>query len=202
MGNNCCNKMDELEPTIDGGAHPHIKPYANDITTFIEANKKNLFEEEKQSNDDTRVERLYFVSQVYTKWMTMREKKMDTDMRDIIQKDLHSTYNLSSFLSDYRVVSQLNKDFSLVHDALDEKGVCQAADCMILDRNARDREYLKNNDAKRRALYCMRDTASEDVMNKSVSCQQILDTLHELIYHTVYVKVGDIDEMFKAKQDT
>eukprot|EP01083_Nonionella_stella_P122497 368590_1 len=37
-------------------------------------------------------------------------------------------------------------------------------------------------------------------MNKSASIQQILDTLHELIYHTVYVKVGDIDAMFKAKQ--
>eukprot|EP01083_Nonionella_stella_P181611 651135_1 len=90
---------------IDGGAHPqikvverygeHIKPYQNDIATFIEANKKDLFEEEKQTNEDTRVDRLYFVSQVYTKWMTMREKKMDTDMRDIIQNNLHPRYNLS-----------------------------------------------------------------------------------------------------------
>eukprot|EP01083_Nonionella_stella_P108443 315476_1 len=120
----------------------------------------------------------------------MGDKKMDTgtDMRDIIQNDLHSTYNLSSFLSDYRVVSQLNKDLSLGHGVLDGKGVCDASECLILDRNARDREYLKNNDARRRALYCMRDTASDDVMNKSVSCQQILDTLHELIYHTVYVE--------------
>eukprot|EP01083_Nonionella_stella_P215203 774736_1 len=179
----------------------HIQPYANDITTFIEANKKDIFEE-KQSHEDTRVERLYFVSQVYTKWMTMGDKKMDTgtDMRDIIQNDLHPTYSLSSFLSDYRVVSQLNKDLLLGDDDLDEKAVCTASQCMILDRNARDREYLKNNNEKRRALYFMRAQANEDMMNKSVSIQQILDTLHELIYHTVYVKVGDIDAMFKAKQ--
>eukprot|EP01083_Nonionella_stella_P239936 839254_1 len=119
----------------------------------------------------------------------MGDKKMDTDMRDIIQNDLHPTYSLSSFLSDYRVVSQLNKDLSLGHGVLDGKGVCDASECLVLDRNARDREYLKNNNEKRRAVYFMRDTASEDMMNKSVSIQQILDTLHELIYHTVYVKV-------------
>eukprot|EP01083_Nonionella_stella_P305557 1066383_1 len=181
-----------------------IKPYAHDIVAFIEVNKKDLFEE-KQTNEDACVKRVNFVSKVYAKWMMMSENTtawMEVDIRDLIESELHPSYNLSSFLSDYRVISQLNRDVLLDDDDLDEKMVCNASQCMILDRNARDREYLKNNNAKRRALYFVHDTSSEDVMNKSVSIQQILDTLHELIYHTVYVKVGDIDEMFKAKQDT
>eukprot|EP01084_Bolivina_argentea_P056964 104161_1 len=179
-----------------------IKPYAHDIVAFIEVNKKDLFEE-KQTNEDACVKRVNFVSKVYAKWMMMSENTtawMEVDIRDVIESELHPSYNLSSFLSDYRVVSQLNKELLLGDDDLDEKAVCTASQCMILDRNARDREYLKNNNEKRRALYFMRAQANEDMMNKSVSIQQILDTLHELIYHTVYVKVGDIDAMFKAKQ--
>eukprot|EP01083_Nonionella_stella_P093319 261504_1 len=139
---------------------------------FIEANKKDLFEE-KQSNEHVRIERVKFVSKVHAKWMMMTEnglEGMEVDIRDIIESELHPSYNLSSFLSDYIVISQLNRDLLLDDDDdLDEKMVCTASQCMVLDLNARDREYLKNNTAKRRALYFVHGTSSEDAMNKSVS---------------------------------
>eukprot|EP01083_Nonionella_stella_P078222 213919_1 len=111
-----------------------IKPYAHDIVAFIEVNKNDLFEE-KQSNEHARVKRVKFVSKVHAKWMMMTENAtegMEVDIRDIIESELHPSYNLSSFLSDYRVVSQLNKDLLLGDDDLDEKAVCTASQCMIL----------------------------------------------------------------------
>eukprot|EP01083_Nonionella_stella_P183891 665686_1 len=89
-----------------------IKPYAHDIVAFIEVNKNDLFDE-KQVNEDACVKRVIFVSKVYTKWMMMSENItawMEVDIRDLIESELHPSYNLSSFLSYYRVVSQLNKD--------------------------------------------------------------------------------------------
>eukprot|EP01083_Nonionella_stella_P282404 960994_1 len=90
-----------------------IKPYAHDVVAFIEVNKKDLFED-KQTNEDACVKRVNFVSKVYTKWMMMSENTtawMEVDIRDLIESELHPSYNLSSFLSDYRVVSQLNTEF-------------------------------------------------------------------------------------------
>eukprot|EP01083_Nonionella_stella_P171792 587675_1 len=162
----------EVRYHIDGGVTQmklverygeRIKPYEHDIMVFIEANKNDLFEA-KQSNGHARVERIKFVSKVHAKWMMMTENAsegMEIDIRDVIESDLNPSYNLSSFLSDYRVISQLNRDVLLDDDDLDEKMVCNASQCMILDRNARDREYLKNNNAKRRALYFVHDTSSE-----------------------------------------
>eukprot|EP01083_Nonionella_stella_P072351 195038_1 len=103
-----------------------IKPYEHDIMAFIEANKKDLFEE-KQSNEHVRIERVKFVSKVHAKWMMMTENAsegMEIDIRDVIESELNPSYNLSSFLSDYRVISQLNRDLLLDDDDLDEKMVC------------------------------------------------------------------------------
>eukprot|EP01083_Nonionella_stella_P016316 45575_1 len=40
---------------------------------------------------------------------------------------------------------------------------------------------------------------NEDMVNKSIACQQILDSLHQLVYHTVYIKTSDVDAVFKSK---
>eukprot|EP01083_Nonionella_stella_P175536 611585_1 len=82
------------------------KQQSLDIVSFIQQNKGGLFECKDKKNDERMcVERITFICKVYTKWVNGDDEKVD--IRDVIDNQLSETYAISSFLSDYRVVSSL-----------------------------------------------------------------------------------------------
>ncbi len=143
------------------------------------------------------IERIKMISAAYTKWLCNEDKS--TDIRDMITNGEilsgNKRYNFAALLKDYRAVLELNRDLAVGDD---EKEICNAETCLILHRTTADREYIE----ARRKMYCIDNDneASDDAVSKSVACQQILDSLHEVLYHTIYLNVGDIDAMFNAKR--
>ena len=114
---------------------------------------------------------------------------------DIIDHELSNRYNLQRFLADYRYIIQ-HKRSILPYDEEDDLLECNIESCYITKRTERNKSNMTRNNQERNRLFFIKNTNDEDVDLKDIVIQNILDTLHTFIYHTIridfrkYIKYG------------
>eukprot|EP01083_Nonionella_stella_P297547 1010338_1 len=132
-------------------------------------------------NTSALVGRIKYILKFYDEWMVNKDKGKE-DMHSIINHGFHTLtgYNLRSFLSDYRfVVDEKNRRLITVEihkmdDEIQDKEkdtVCDAEVCHVIDRSEIDR-------TKARQMYFYNETDDATDINRNISIQQILDSLH------------------------
>eukprot|EP01084_Bolivina_argentea_P290180 498385_1 len=177
-----------------------IKEDSDDIVTMIERNKGQLFDIKTDTNNsDECINRVLFVLSLYKKWINNNVSgKHMTDnhnlsMYELITEHLKSKqYDFYSFLADYRAVTNIKRD--LLSNESEEK-ICTASECLIIDRN-------QQNPEKRLHLYYQFNNAQKnqnmDEINKNITTQQIIDSLHTYVFHTPYIDIDKIKLNIKS----
>ena len=153
-----------------------------------EFDKKALFSIKNIDNQDLCIKRLQFIMEIYSKWINFNKTIKiyhGITMHDIIEELLSPNYNKLYLMMDYQFVC-CNHNVSIN----DKNITCDADSCLIIDRTERDREIYSQNTAKRNELYFVRNEnknndSDGNSSNREISIQQILDTLHCWLYHTL-----------------
>ena len=147
------------------------------VSLHFDENKEffNKYSPNDEVDPSECVNRILFILRLYQNWVNhqiqnqQQENMTIMDIYDIIDLELSDNYNINYFLNDFRYITYHNRD------------------CI---RNI-DEELLDCN--QRRQLFFGSSLASsggnDDSLSKSILIQDLLDGLHEWIYHTVHVKL-------------
>eukprot|EP01083_Nonionella_stella_P189833 702924_1 len=159
--------------------------------------KTKLF---RADEDDTvaLVKRIKYILTFYSEWMSNKDDDKQ-DMYSVMNNgfDTDTEYNLKSFLSDYHfVVNDRNRklittEIHKMDDEIQDKEkdtVCDAEQCRVIDRSEIDR-------SKARQLYHYNETDNATDINRSISIQQILDSLHVFMYHTFRIHPNEYQQI-------
>eukprot|EP01083_Nonionella_stella_P091094 254570_1 len=167
--------------------------------------KTKLF---RADEDDTvaLVKRIKYILTFYSEWMSNKDDDKQ-DMYSVMNNgfDTDTEYNLKSFLSDYHFVvndrnrklitTEIHKMDDEIHDKENDT-VCDAEVCRVIDRSEIDR-------TKARQMYSYNKSDDDTDINRNISIQQILDSLHVFMYHTFRIhpkEYEQIEEEAKAKE--
>eukprot|EP01083_Nonionella_stella_P176547 617995_1 len=152
------------------------------------------------------IDRIKYILRFYDEWMVNKDKDKE-DMYSIINTGFatQTQYNLKSFLSDYHfmvddknrtlIATEIHKMDDGIHDKENDT-VCDAEVCRVIDRSEIDR-------TKARQMYPYNKSDDATDINRNISIQQILDSLHVFMYHTFRIhpkEYEQIEEEAKAKE--
>ena len=154
------------------------------------------YQENGKINASECVERMTFIQKVYMQWIkTKKSKDNDNiiDIYDVISKQFGDEYSINEFLRDYKYLVHENRNCLPYHDEEDDESInCNINECFIHNRVHRDRGRISRNNNIRTQLFFVNnsnDTENDDDLAKSVFIQDILDGLHQFIYHTLRVRI-------------
>eukprot|EP01083_Nonionella_stella_P000815 2334_1 len=146
------------------------------------------------------VARIKCILKFYDEWMVDKDKEQ-VDLYSIINDGLifepQTQYNLNTFLSDYHfVVDEKNSklitaEIHKMDDEIKDKEndtVCDAEVCRVIDRSEMDR-------TKARHTYFYDEIDDTTAINRNISIQQILDSLHVFMYHTFRIHPDEYQQI-------
>ena len=138
--------------------------------------------------------RLKFILRLYQNWIKIKTKDEEEvmDIYDVVNQALSKSYTMIDFLRDFRYIVSQNRDILLQYSG-DQSLECDIESCYVERRLNRNKCKLEVSDNQRRQLFFIPNTEDNDDA-KSVFIQNILDGLHELIYHTIH---AELDEFMK-----
>ena len=151
-------------------------------------------------DDKIRVERMKFISMLYQQWI--KHKKQNSDIvsvgiYDIIDNAFGDYYDIKRFLDDYRFITQQQRDMLPYDDddmgaTNDEEKVgsdlltCDIDSCYIMKRTERNKAEMTRFNHKRNEMFFIKNNGI-DGDGKDIAIQNILDSLHVFIYHTLRI---------------
>eukprot|EP01084_Bolivina_argentea_P301909 521001_1 len=101
---------------------------------------------DKEIDENACVHRLVFILKMYQKWVEFQTQNTSNivipNMRDIIDNEIHKSYDLDAFLSDYRfVIYSKRHAFGYFDDNNNELNQleCGVSNCYMLKRNNRNK---------------------------------------------------------------
>ena len=169
--------------------------------------------------DIIKVERVIFVSKLYQQWIKYKKENSDgvsVGIYDIIQNHFGDRYNIDQFLEDYRFITHKRRDILGFHDD-NEKGLdslkCDIESCYITNRTNRKKSNMtQNNQQRDKMFFVPRENKNDGDCDKDIVIQNIMDSLHTFLYHTMRInyrkyidkqqqKVSDDDEAEQEKTD-
>ena len=169
----------------------------------IEINASENSNEPKNPQEDISFyDRVMVISQIHSEWMkAMTVMNSNTNntltiaMRDIVESELSESYSWNSFVKDYNAVIRIMRRTKGQRIGSIE-WECTGTECKIMDRQQRDRRFYGQNRAERDALYYIKrahgDSKEEEVNEQDatldIATQQILDTVHCLMFHSMSIK--------------
>ena len=155
------------------------------------------------------MDRVQFILNVHALWirnnMEQRHQELNhgLSVREIIEDRLSANYSYTRFLTDYRTVCGIKKDF-----VSDKGGECDVEQCVIMKRNGRNRSFYGKNDNLRNEMYFIESTKSmineavdDEDISRDIATQQILDSLHSYFYHSVHFEDGQLDDNVVEDED-
>eukprot|EP01083_Nonionella_stella_P002467 7121_1 len=179
-----------------------------DLQLFDIANEKH--------NDPTdRIKRVKSVSHFYSQWMHRMQKKEAQDtytsIYDTINTQFDQSYTFQHFLSDYHFAileKHLLAEERVQQNEQPQYPSCDAQSCIMMQRNNRNREYFRNNHIRRNELYfihkpnesTIHDTSDETIA-RDIASQQILDSAHHFIHHTIHLPNQTLQQMYAVDRD-
>ena len=107
----------------------------------------------------------------------------------------NSKYSFNHILRDFRFI--IKKSHLLINDDdnNEEGNVCIADDCYILNRSDRDKNsYRGRNGDLARLFFVIFNGDDDQEVFKSICCQEIMDTIHCFIYHTIRINPNEISD--------
>ena len=162
----------------------------------------NQYDPHQAIDPEQCVERMLFIQKMYCQWIKIKtnnnnEDNIIMDIYDIIDDELGENYGIGEFLKDYKYLVHDNRNCLPFHDDEeqdDDKSLeCDMNECFIHNRINRNRGRISRNNKVRSQLFFVndngKDTEKEDTSSKSVFIQDVLDGLHQLIYHTLRVRI-------------
>eukprot|EP01083_Nonionella_stella_P091093 254568_1 len=144
------------------------------------------------------IDRIKYILRFYDEWMVNKDKDKE-DMYSIINTGFttQTQYNLKSFLSDYHfmvddknrtlIATEIHKMDDEIHDKENDT-VCDAEVCRVIDRSEIDR-------TKARQMYSYNKSDDDTDINRNISIQQILDSLHVFMYHTFRIHPDEYQQI-------
>eukprot|EP01084_Bolivina_argentea_P111184 198461_1 len=184
-----------------------LKQAMNDnIVMLLNVDEKyknqSMFSEKNADNQNARISRIRFILQVYSKWVRFNTNSPNVfgmNVYDIINHTISPNYTVNQFLNDYLFFVTENRNISFDDDSKDDTSICDVQSCYIMNRNERKRQFYVKNNHKRNELFFTGDQHAEDELIHSISIQQILDTLHCFMFHTLRInniqKYNRVDDM-------
>eukprot|EP01083_Nonionella_stella_P277509 943396_1 len=152
------------------------------------------------------VKRIKYILSFYSEWMQNKDKEKE-DMYSIINNGFSSRtgYNLKSFLWDYHFVvddknrrlitTEIHQMDDEIKQDKDKDTVCDAEVCRVIDR-------CEIDPTKARQMYFYNKTDSATDINRNISVQQILDSLHVFMYHTFRIHPKQYEKIEEETKHT
>eukprot|EP01083_Nonionella_stella_P189835 702926_1 len=163
--------------------------------------KTKLF---RADEDDTvaLVKRIKYILTFYSEWMSNKHDDKE-DMYSIIKNGFgtQTGYNLKSFLLDYHFMVD-DKNRRLITTGIHNKKnvtVCDPQVCRVFERTRISKVDATSTEA--RQLYFYRQTDDDTDINKNISIQQILDSLHVFMYHTFRIHPEEYQQIEEETKD-
>ena len=153
------------------------------------------------------VERVRFILNLYSLWISNhhqqrhRELNHGISLREMVDERLSESYDYIRFLTDYRRITGIKRDF-----VGEDETACDVESCAVIGRNERNRGFYGKNESMRNQLYFIENGQSmdDDAVAKDIATQQILDSLHSYFYHSVHLNDDErkeIDDHYKGMKD-
>ena len=175
------------------------------ILDIVKSLKGTLFNIDNEEYNESAYDRVMVISQIHSEWMkSMNVIDSETNntptisMMDIVENELSESYSWNSFMSDYNAVLRMmqNNKNQPIGSIGSSKWECTGTECKIMDRQQRDRGFYGQNGAERDALYYIKrahgDSKEDDVdeqdVVRDIATQQMLDTVHCLMFHSMLIK--------------
>eukprot|EP01084_Bolivina_argentea_P022485 41789_1 len=198
-------------------------PTAEEVETAVQNNEydniynKNLFDIANNNHNEPtdRIQRVISISHSYGLWINHHRIHLNSEnditnntyisnIYDIINTKFSPSYDFRHFLLDYRFVIS-KKELLLNEDKMKDNEICNAETCVIINRNNRNREYYGNNNIRRNKLYFVHTHNTHNKLNeeiiRNISTQQILDSLHSFIHHTLHIDNNAFIQLYNQKND-
>eukprot|EP01084_Bolivina_argentea_P100659 180662_1 len=148
----------------------------------------------KSQNKDERIKNVLSVLRYYKEWILQNKNNEQNDqnmnMFDIINNKIHIHYNFDMFMKDYHFII----DNKVVIDLDENDTVCSVDQCFCFLRNDREKSIYSTHNEERDKLYFIDNNTekNDDDTIRDCAVQQILDTLHCAVFHTIYVDIKKI----------
>ena len=148
-----------------------------------------------KTNGNDCLQRIVFIVKLYKKWIDFKQNKTkqlsNVNMYDIIENEFGDNYNVQTFLRDYRYIVCTKRDAFGYDDDDEQKNdnlmfgfECDINDCYVMNRNNRNRSEMTRFNNKRNEMFFVSNKNNDD-STKSVIIQQIMDSLHCWVYHSL-----------------
>eukprot|EP01083_Nonionella_stella_P276762 940687_1 len=150
----------------------------------------------------TLLNRIKYILRFYSEWMSNKHDDKE-DMYSIIKNGFgtQTGYNLKSFLLDYHFMVD-DKNRRLITTGIHNKKnvtVCDPQVCRVFERTRISKVDATSTEA--RQLYFYRQTDDDTDINKNISIQQILDSLHVFMYHTFRTYPMEYEQIEQETKD-
>ena len=139
------------------------------------------------------LQRIKFIDRVYLRWLESEHTAKRGDIYDAVNSGISTEYNFNRFLGDFRVI--LQNEHVLIEDEDGGDTVeCDGSSCHSMRRSLRDRSYRQSTTKLIDDVFFVNDdgTDSADKM-RSVSAQEIMDTVHCHLVHSIRISPRDIE---------
>ena len=116
--------------------------------------------------------------------------KVEMNMLDLIEDGFGSEYDVNSFLNDYRFMVHTERDAAgYYEDEGDDGLLCDIDDCYVVQRSNRNKGRMtKHGNERKQLFFIWTDNEKDGESTKNMVIQQILDTAHLWLYHTLRIK--------------
>ena len=155
-------------------------------------------------NRSMALKRLKTISRIYKLYInqnSIKRKNIQISFYDFINDELSNRYNFDNLLQDFKYITK-NKHL-LIQDELngDSEYNCRAENCYMVNRIERDRSSInsiKNGQFAR--LFFIdgqgddnKNEPDDDAIYRNVCCQEIMDSIHMFLYHTIRINEKEIE---------
>ena len=139
------------------------------------------------------VSRIIFIQKMYMRWIKIKSNGNNIEIMgiyDIILNELSDKYSIAEFLRDYKYLVYDNRNSLPFHDEENEQESieCNINECFIHNRINRHRGEISTHSDLRSVLF-FADEQNDESLSKSIFIQDILDGLHQFIYHTLRAEI-------------
>ncbi len=139
------------------------------------------------------LQRIKFIDRIYRRWLESEHQGKGGDIYDAVDSGISTEYNFKRFLGDFRVILQ-NEDVLIEDDDGGDTMECDGSSCHSMRRSLRDRSYRQSTTKPIDDVFFVDDDGTDSVDKlQSISAQEMMDTVHCHLVHSIRISPRDIE---------
>ena len=166
-------------------------------------NIEQLFNGTNVNKNKYCLERVQCISLIYYSWVQIKNEQRKNsneiaDIYDIIDKSVSKSYSFNHFVKDYKYIMNNSREILSFSDETKESDsyICKGDKCFIGLRHERDRSKFSKQTF---FIQKSNELSDESAHIRSMVTQQILDSSHAYLYHTLRLNTKAIRDRIEQK---